>query len=49
MATEQTAVHPAGTASGPLTVRSNPPYQRRRDLKNPSDLVDRLLRISFGN
>lgn len=37
-----------GTAQGPLTVRSNLPYQRRRDLKNPTDLMDRLAAASFG-
>ncbi|HCK80000.1 MAG TPA: M23 family metallopeptidase [Candidatus Competibacter sp.] len=30
----------AGTGSGPLTVRANPPYQRRADLLNPSDYLD---------
>ncbi len=29
-----------GTGSGPLTVRSNPPYQRRSDLINPTDYLD---------
>jgi murein DD-endopeptidase MepM/ murein hydrolase activator NlpD len=38
----------AGTASGPLTVRSNLPYQRRRDLLNPTSLVDRLVKATFG-
>ena len=38
----------AGTASGPLTVRSNLPYQRRKDLKNPTDLMDKLKKATFG-
>lgn len=38
----------AGTASGPLTVRSNLPYQRRKDLKNPTALVDKLVKATFG-
>ena len=29
-----------GTGSGPLTVRSNPPYQRRSDLIDPTDYLD---------
>lgn len=36
-----------GTASGPLTVVGNPPYQRRRDLVNPTKFVEKLLRTSF--
>lgn len=37
-----------GTAKGPLTVRSNLPYQRRKDLKNPTSLMDQLAKASFG-
>ena len=29
-----------GTGSGPLTVRSNPPYQRRSDLIDPTSYLD---------
>ena len=29
-----------GTGSGPLTVRSNPPYQRRSDLVDPTSYLD---------
>ena len=29
-----------GSGSGPLTVRSNPPYQRRSDLIEPADYLD---------
>jgi murein DD-endopeptidase MepM/ murein hydrolase activator NlpD len=32
----------SGTATGPLTVRSNQPYQRRADLTDPTPLLDRL-------
>jgi hypothetical protein len=32
----------AGTADGDLTNRSNPPYQRRSDLLNPTPMLDRL-------
>jgi murein DD-endopeptidase MepM/ murein hydrolase activator NlpD len=32
----------AGTMHGDLTVRANTPFQRRADLLNPSDLLDRL-------
>ena len=39
----------SGSASGSLTVRGNPPYQRRHDLVNPSTLVDELSRKSFGH
>ena len=38
----------SGKATGPLTERGRLPYQRRRDLLNPSDLIDRLSRASFG-
>lgn len=38
----------SGKATGGLTDRSNPPYQRRRDLLNPSSLVDKLYKASFG-
>jgi murein DD-endopeptidase MepM/ murein hydrolase activator NlpD len=34
----------AGTMTGPLTVRANPGYQRRKDLLDPTDLLDRLAR-----
>lgn len=30
----------AGTSTGALTVRSNPPYKRRADLMNPTQFVD---------
>lgn len=39
----------SGTATGGLTVRSNLPYQRRRDLQNPTPLMDRLINLTFGN
>ena len=32
----------AGTLGGPLTVRSNKPFQRRADLINPTAFLDRL-------
>jgi murein DD-endopeptidase MepM/ murein hydrolase activator NlpD len=32
----------SGTVTGPLTVRSNQPYQRRADLTDPTPLIDRL-------
>jgi murein DD-endopeptidase MepM/ murein hydrolase activator NlpD len=38
----------SGKASGPLTDYDNWPYQRRRDLVNPSSLVDRLYAATFG-
>jgi murein DD-endopeptidase MepM/ murein hydrolase activator NlpD len=31
-----------GSVDGPLTVRSNTPYQRRADLLDPTSLLDRL-------
>ena len=37
-----------GTAQGALTVRSNLPYQRRKDLKNPTELMDQLVKATFG-
>jgi murein DD-endopeptidase MepM/ murein hydrolase activator NlpD len=37
------------TVKGPLTVRSNLPYQRRSDLKNPTSLIDQLAKATFGN
>ena len=37
-----------GTAKGALTVRSNLPYQRRKDLKNPTELMDKLVKATFG-
>ncbi|NUP04922.1 MAG: M23 family metallopeptidase [Polyangiaceae bacterium] len=36
-----------GNRSGALTVVSNPPYQRRSDLRNPTKLIERLLRKAF--
>lgn len=39
----------AGTASGPLTVVGNPPFQRRHDLINPTHLMERLQRTAFGH
>lgn len=39
----------SGTSTGPLTVRANLPYQRRRDLQNPTPLMDRLIQLTFGN
>lgn len=36
-----------GNRSGALTVSSNPPYQRRSDLRNPTKLIERLLRRAF--
>jgi len=38
----------AGTAKGPLTVKSNKPFQRRTDLMNPTELMDELAKASFG-
>jgi murein DD-endopeptidase MepM/ murein hydrolase activator NlpD len=38
----------SGKSSGALTVRSNLPYQRRKDLLNPTDLMDKLYKASFG-
>lgn len=38
----------AGTGRGGLTVRGNPPYQRRSDLVNPMPLMERLQRQAFG-
>jgi murein DD-endopeptidase MepM/ murein hydrolase activator NlpD len=32
----------AGTVDGDLTNRANPPYQRRKDLLDPTPLLDRL-------
>jgi murein DD-endopeptidase MepM/ murein hydrolase activator NlpD len=32
----------AGTVEGSLTIRANPPYQRRADLLDPTSLLDRL-------
>jgi murein DD-endopeptidase MepM/ murein hydrolase activator NlpD len=37
----------SGKAKGPLTNGSSP-YNRRSDLVNPSSLIDKLYRISFG-
>lgn len=39
----------ASTSKGSLTVRGNPPYQRRKDLMNPTSLIEKLLKITFGN
>jgi murein DD-endopeptidase MepM/ murein hydrolase activator NlpD len=38
----------SNTAAGPLTVRSNLPFQRRKDLVNPTSLVDKLVKATFG-
>jgi murein DD-endopeptidase MepM/ murein hydrolase activator NlpD len=38
-----------GAASGPLTEVWNPPYERRKDLINPSTLVDELHKLTFGD
>jgi murein DD-endopeptidase MepM/ murein hydrolase activator NlpD len=38
----------SGRSSGALTVRGNKPYQRRKDLTNPSSLVEKLLKETFG-
>jgi murein DD-endopeptidase MepM/ murein hydrolase activator NlpD len=37
----------SGKSSGALTVRGNPPYQRRRDLVNPTSFMDRLYKLTF--
>lgn len=37
----------SGKASGGLTVYGNPPYQRRRDLVNPSSFVNKLYKLTF--
>jgi murein DD-endopeptidase MepM/ murein hydrolase activator NlpD len=37
-----------GKASGPLTVISDQPYERRSDLENPSHLIDHLHKLTFG-
>jgi murein DD-endopeptidase MepM/ murein hydrolase activator NlpD len=37
----------SGKASGDLTNGSSP-FQRRSDLLNPSDLIDKLYRLTFG-
>lgn len=39
----------SGSASGQLTVFGNPPYQRRRDLVNPTSFIDKLLKTAFGH
>lgn len=39
----------SGASKGSLTVRGNPPYQRRKDLMNPTSLIEKLLKITFGN
>lgn len=39
----------SGSASGQLTVLGNPPYQRRRDLVNPTSFIDKLLKNAFGH
>ena len=36
-----------GTAKGPLTVRV-PPFQRRKDLINPTKLMEQLQKAAFG-
>lgn len=33
----------SGTASGPLTVRGNKPYQRRKDLIDPTPILDKAI------
>lgn len=33
----------SGKGKGPLTVRGNPPYQRRSDLVNPTSFMDKVL------
>lgn len=38
----------SGTGRGSLTVRGNPPYQRRSDLVNPTQLMTRLQHEAFG-
>ncbi len=38
-----------GSANGQLTVFGNPPYQRRKDLVNPTKFVTDLLKKSFGH
>jgi murein DD-endopeptidase MepM/ murein hydrolase activator NlpD len=38
----------SGTGRGGLTVRSNPPYQRRSDLINPTTLMTRIQHEAFG-
>ena len=35
----------SGFDSGPLTVRSNPPFQRRPDLMDPTGFLDRAVMI----
>jgi murein DD-endopeptidase MepM/ murein hydrolase activator NlpD len=37
----------AGTETGPLTQRDNKPYQRRKDLRDPTSLLDRLAWTLF--
>jgi murein DD-endopeptidase MepM/ murein hydrolase activator NlpD len=37
----------AGTAGGPLTVRT-PPFQRRSDLVNPTPFMEQLQKAAFG-
>jgi murein DD-endopeptidase MepM/ murein hydrolase activator NlpD len=36
-----------GKASGPLTVVSNAPYERRSDLENPTSFLTKLLKSTF--
>jgi murein DD-endopeptidase MepM/ murein hydrolase activator NlpD len=38
-----------GSAKGQLTVFGNPPYQRRKDLVNPTKFVTELFKKTFGN
>ncbi|HRE54326.1 MAG TPA: M23 family metallopeptidase [Candidatus Competibacter sp.] len=38
-----------GSASGPLTVRSNPPYQRRSDLIDPADYLDSCMLLGASS
>jgi murein DD-endopeptidase MepM/ murein hydrolase activator NlpD len=39
----------AGTTNGPLTVVSNPPYERRSDLEDPTSFIDKLVKQTFGH
>ena len=37
-----------GKMKGALTDRSNPPFERRRDLENPTTLMQQLQKAAFG-
>jgi murein DD-endopeptidase MepM/ murein hydrolase activator NlpD len=39
----------SGKATGPLTEIANAPYERRRDLLNPSTFIDELHKLTFGD